>query len=105
MPRRRTKRLQIVAHRTFTRASVVLDGYRFEQCHFRECVMHYAGAPADIFECTFAPNTRWAFSSDAANTIVLLEKLGFRIEAPPRHSIAGTGLGSAAAFPAALASD
>ena len=38
--------LKVVSNQTYTHKTLILDGTRFENCHFIECLITYSGGPA-----------------------------------------------------------
>ncbi len=72
--------LQKIIGITVTRQQVMVDGFRYEKCHFVNCEMQYFGGPAQLSECELSPDTTWKFGGTAGFVISVLTGIGFRLE-------------------------
>ncbi|MFZ1009230.1 MAG: hypothetical protein WAN65_20475 [Candidatus Sulfotelmatobacter sp.] len=74
-------------HMRFTNSLVVIDDSRFDHCSFDSCIVRYSGAPYQIIDCSFSPDTRLEFEDAAMRTAALMEDLGLlQKHNPPQRS-------------------
>jgi len=71
-------KLPVVSNQTYAHKTLILDGTRFENCRFIECLITYSGGPAEASACEFSPNTAWRFEGPAAITMQVLQQCGWR---------------------------
>jgi hypothetical protein len=56
----------------FNNATIVLDGYRFTNCEFNNCIMEYSGGqPPELIGCTFNA-CEFDFAGAAGNTLAFM---------------------------------
>ena len=68
--------MRVYENRHFAGSVVVIDHARFVRCGFDSCTIRYSGAPYEIIECSFSPDTRWEFREAAMRTAALMENVG-----------------------------
>ena len=68
--------MRVYENKRFARSVVVIDHVRFIRCGFDSCTIRYSGAPYEIIECSFSPDTRWEFRDAAMRTAALMENVG-----------------------------
>jgi hypothetical protein len=68
--------MRVYENKRFAGLVVVIDHARFIHCGFDSCTIRYSGAPYQIIECSFSPDTRWEFRDAAMRTAALMENVG-----------------------------
>jgi hypothetical protein len=68
--------MRVYENTRFANSVVVIDHARFIHCGFDSCTVRYSGAPYEIIECSFSPDTRWEFRDAAMRTAALMENVG-----------------------------
>jgi hypothetical protein len=68
--------MRVYENKYFAKSLVVIDNARFVHCGFDACTIRYSGAPYQIVECRFSPDTRWEFRDAAMRTATLMENIG-----------------------------
>ena len=68
--------MRVYENKRFANSVVVIDHARFIHCGFDSCTIRYSGAPYEIIECSFSPDTRWEFRDAAMRTAALMENVG-----------------------------
>lgn len=58
-----------------------MDGKRFLNCSFEDCLLHYGGEPCEWEDTRFS-NCRVVLDNSAACAVQVLEGLGFRVIPP-----------------------
>ena len=62
--------------RTFVGEKIVLDGHKFSDCTFRDCMIHFgATAPTDVGTIHFEGNTILVFTRTAMETVKMLHQM------------------------------
>ncbi len=59
----------------YTGETIVIDGQKFVDCEFRQCVLIYRGGELPLFDGSFLDNCDWRFEEAALRTIHLLQRL------------------------------
>lgn len=67
--------LNLVKNRVFHKDTIQVDGNRYEECIFEECLIEYGGLGEVAFVNCRLNNVNWSFVGPAANTISFLSML------------------------------
>jgi len=61
--------------KAYTGETIVIDGQKFIDCEFRQCILIYRGGELPLFDGSFLDNCNWKFEDAALRTIHLLQRL------------------------------
>ncbi|MBK0024506.1 hypothetical protein L7D45_22285 [Brucella pseudogrignonensis] len=66
-----------IVSKAFTGETVVVDGRKYLDCEFRQCLLIYRGGELPIFDGSFLDDCDWRFEDAALRTINILQRINY----------------------------
>lgn len=60
--------------KAFTGKTIIVDGEKYLDCEFRQCLLIYCGGELPQFDGSFLNDCNWKFEDAALRTICFLQK-------------------------------